>query len=336
MDWQSYEFWIDLLDDIAYRRGDGNALAEGGIRAAEILGIGTDAVRRYYSGWGYSGHWDGHAAFVNHIVFPFWVAAAIHWAMDTRDPASSTHGYIQSVMRWSPLGFLGTQGDAPVTWEHMRGIGERVYGRADTCDGASGYEGKELPSHFHSLRSIMKDCLPSDDQVFPLIYSRTTDDRFCRILDIDGPDVDAALLSAGTGVDWDTASLTHAARRVLNLERAISIRHYARDRKMDERALPSFEYDENWVNPELGVRHALDRRRFDPVMDAYLRLHGWDVSTGWPTDETMNELGLAAESAKMKAGAARARERLPKLEPVAAVPDPHKNDPDRQDAKSVA
>ena len=87
----------------------------------------------------------------------------------------------------------------------------------------------------HAVRAIMKDCLPTDDQVFPLIYSDTTEDRFSRIVDpdgsgatIDGPDVDAAILRAGTGLDWDTAEFTRAAERVLNLERANVVRAVAR------------------------------------------------------------------------------------------------------------
>ena len=67
----------------------GDALAEGGYRAAIQLDLGVELMRRYYSGWGYSGHWDGHAAWVNPIVYPFWIVSALHWAMDTRDPASS-------------------------------------------------------------------------------------------------------------------------------------------------------------------------------------------------------------------------------------------------------
>jgi aldehyde:ferredoxin oxidoreductase len=328
--WNDMAFWVRFLDDMAYRRGDGDALAEGGVRAAEILDLAPEIMRRYYTGWGYSGHWDGHAAFVNYIVYPFWIPSAIHWAMDTRDPASSTHGYIQNVIYWGPFGNQYKRDEAPITWEHMKGIGERVYGRADTLDPLSGYEGKSVPAAYHALRSVMKDCLPTDDQVFPLIYSHKTEDRFCRVAGIDGPDVDSHLFRAGTGVEWDPAEFSRAAERVLNLERAISVRHFAKDRRMDERVLPSFAYDENWVNPELGQRMALERERFDPVLDHYLALRGWDQETGWPTRETLQGLDLDIYD-EMIAGAAAARERLPELPPVAPVEDIHRYDPDRTD-----
>ena len=336
IDWNSLDFWVMLLDAMAHREGMGDALAEGGYRAAFQLGMGEEFVRRYYTGWGYSGHWDGHAAFVNHIVYPFWIVGALHWAMDTRDPASSTHGYVQNVMTRGPFGWRKPGDEGAITWEQMRAIGERVYGRADTLDPLSGYEGKAIPAAYHGLRAVMKDCLPTDDQVFPLIYSHTSPDRFCRIGDpakgevIDGPDIDVHLFNAGTGTEWDMAEFTRAAERVLNLERAISVRHFAKDRAMDERVLPSFEYDENWVNPELGTRMALEREKFDPVMDEYLRLRGWDVKTGWPTQATLERLDLGDVHADMLAGAARAQARLPQLPPEPPVRDVHKNDPDRE------
>lgn len=331
-DLNSNEFWVHLLHDIAYRRGTGDALAGGGWRAALLLGLGVEIMRRYYTGWGYAGHWDGHAAFCNRIVYPFWLVGALHWAMDTRDPASSTHGYVQGVMHWGPFGEArarsGVDGQAPITWDHMRGIGQRVYGRADALDPLSGYEGKALPAAYHGLRSVMKDCLPTDDQVFPLMYSYNTEDRFCRIGDIDGSDVDAAILRAGTGLDWDTAEFERAAERVLNLERAIVIRHFGRTRAMDERVLASFEYDENWINQELGHRKRLKRAKFTPVMDEYYRLRGWDIETGWPTRERLETLDLDNVYEEMVTGAEAARERLPELSPEEPVEDHHRPDTD--------
>jgi hypothetical protein len=217
----------------------------------------------------------------------------------------------------------------------MRGIGRRVYGRADTLDPLSGYEGKAIPAAYHAVRAIMKDCLPTDDQVFPLIYSSNTEDRFSRVADpdsgatINGPDVDAAILHAGTGLDWDTAEFERAAERVLNLERAITIRHWGRTRAMDERVIPSFEYDEDRINPEIGERKKLDRTQFLPVMDEYYRLRGWDVETGWPTAERLESLGLDGVYGEMVSGAAKAQAHLSELPPVAPVVDIHQDDPDR-------
>jgi hypothetical protein len=218
----------------------------------------------------------------------------------------------------------------------MRAIGERVYGRADTLDPFSGYEGKASPAAFHAVRSMIKDSLSTDDQVFPLIYSNKTEDHFVLVGDPDngaipGPDVEAHLFAAGTGVDWGPAEFNRAAERALNLERAITVRHFGRDRAMDERVLPSFEYDENWVNPEIGVRKALDREQFMPVMDDYLRILGWDVETGWPTPEKLTALGVPEVYGAMVQGARAAKARLEELPEVPPVVDVHKDDPERED-----
>ncbi|MBN1935724.1 MAG: hypothetical protein JW934_13735 [Anaerolineae bacterium] len=324
-DLNSVDFWVHLLEAIAYRRGIGDALAEGGWHAALKLDLGVELMRRHYTGWGYSGHWDGHGAFVNTIVYPFWIVGALHWAVDTRDPASSTHDYVQNVMTWGPFGggrlHRHNLDQPPITWEQMMAIGERIYGRADTLDPVSGYEGKAIPAAYHGVRSVMKDCLPTDDQVFPLIYSHNTADRFCRVDGIDGPDVDAAILRAGTGLDWDTVEFTRACERVLNLERANMVRHWGRDRSMDERVIPYFEYEENWTNPLVGKPMRLEREKFLPILEDYYRLRGWDVSTGWPTQACLDSLGLDGVHAQMVEGAQTAQTRLSRLPPEQPVQD---------------
>lgn len=317
IDWKSPTFWANFLHAIAYREGEGNALAEGGLRAASILGVGEDYARRYYTAWGFGGHWDGHACWQNYLVFPYWVVSALQWATDTRDPYSSSHGYVQNLMRWSPL----SGRKEGLTWDHIRGIGEKVYGSAASTDPHSGYQDKAFPAYYHDKRSVMKDSLPTDDQVFPLIYSVTSEDRFFRAGGYEGPSIDYHLFRLGTSVDWEEADFERAAERVYTLERALCVRHWARDRAIDETALASFEYEENWENPVLGEKHALDREAFFPELDAYYRHLGWDPKTGWPTSQRLRELGLGDVHEAMVAGAKKALQRRqpwPEMAPVSA------------------
>ena len=321
IDWTSPKFWADFLHSIAYREGMGDAIAEGGWAAGRILHLGEDIVRRYYTGWGFSGHWDGHACWHNPIAFPFWLVSALQWLTDTRDPIPSGHGYVHSVALYRDMYKPPEQQPADaVTWDHMREIARRVYGNPDSFDPYSGYRAKAYPAFFHTKHSVMKDCLPVDDFVFPLLVSRRTEDRFCRIGDIPGPSVEYHLFKAGTGTDWAEEEWERAAERIYTLERAITVRHWARDRRMDEMVLPSFEYRENWQNPHLDKRYALERDKFQPVMDEYYALRGWDVETGWPTREHLTQVGLADVFEPMIEGAAGAKHRLP--EPPAAEPVP--------------
>jgi aldehyde:ferredoxin oxidoreductase len=324
MDWRSPSFWSAFLHAIAYREGMGDALAEGGWRAARELpalrsrsagSTGEDLVRRYYTGWGYAGHWDGHGCWSNYLVFPYWLVSALQWATDTRDPIPSGHGYTWYVMYYGPLG-----GSFPITWEQMRGVSARVYGDPQSVDPHSGYAAKAYPGFYHTRRSVIKDCLPADDFRFPMIYSPNTPDGLARVAGIEGPSLEYHLFKAGTDVDWSEGEFEQAAERVYTLERALQVRHWGRDRGMDESVLPSFEYPENWVNPELGQRYALDRAQFKPVMDDYYHYQGWDVESGWPTPERLSELGLEGVYGSMVEGAQRARCTLPDPPPAEPVP----------------
>lgn len=82
------------------------------------------------------------------------------------------------------------------------------------------------------------------------------------------------------------------AERVFNIERAVLVRNYGRDRAMDEMVIPYFSKVEWWTNPELGERQALDVERFRRLMDEYYTLRGWDPRTGWPTRRRLEELDL--------------------------------------------
>ena len=324
MDWLSPDFWYRFLHAITFREGLGDAVAEGGWKASLDLRLGEEWARRYYTGWGFPGHWDGHACWHNPLPYPFWLVSALQWLTDTRDPIPSGHGYVHAVALYQNMYKPpAEQAENGITWDHMRAIAERIYGSPAALDPYSDYEAKASPGFYHTKRSVMKDCLPVDDFVFPMIYSPNTPDHYCRIGDIEGPSLEYHLFKAGTGAPWSEGEFEQAAERIYTLERALQVRHWARDRKMDELVLPAYEYLENWQNPMLDKRYALDPVQFKPVMDEYYALRGWGVESGWPTAEHLNDVGLAEVHEPMVAGAQAARERLPeppKPQPVPVVP----------------
>ena len=69
--------------------------------------------------------------------------------------------------------------------------------------------------------------------------------------------------------------------------------------------LPYFEGTELHQNPYLDRRHGLDREQFEPVLDAFYRLHGWDRQ-GWPTAQRLRELGMEDLHKDMVDGVVRA------------------------------
>ena len=121
--------------------------------------------------------------------------------------------------------------------------------------------------------------------------------------EIEGPSVEYHLFRAGTGVDWPEEEFQRAAERICTLERALHVRHWARDRQTDEMVLPYFEEPELFPNPLIGKRLGLDREKFKPVMDQFYQAHGWDVDRAWPTAERLRGLDLEGVYQPMIEGA---------------------------------
>jgi aldehyde:ferredoxin oxidoreductase len=310
MDWNSPEFWAHFLHATAYREGLGDILAEGAWAASHRLKMGEEFIQRWYTGWGQGHHWDGHWY---GPVFPHWLVAALQWMSDTRDPFNSGHsahwadGATRSALR------LESDEEREAVLDNIRAIGQRLYGSADATDPYGGYGGKAEMAHFHTLRPVILDCVPVDRFQLPLIYNPNAPDGYCRLKvdgigEIEGPTVECHLFRAGTGVDWPEAEFNRAAQRVFTLERALQVRHWGRDRALDETLLPYFEREEPFPSPFLKKRYGLDREQFKPVLDKFYTLHGWDPVTAWPTRKHLTEVGMADVYEPMVQGAARAKE----------------------------
>ena len=314
VDFDSPAFWVMLLRAIAYREGLGDALARGGWAAARSLDLGVDLMRRYYTGWGHAGHWDGHGDMANYVVFPYWIVPVLQWLTDTRDPIPSGHGHASRFMGYAPMRpGRWTPEQEQARLAQLPGIAQWLYGDDRALDPTGGYEGKAAAGAFHVVRSMMKDSLPSDDYVLPLVASHRSEDGIPRILGMEGRDVEAAFFRAGTGVDWDATAFERANLNAYTLERATQVRHFGRDRRMDETVLPYFSYPENWANRFLGERRGLDAAQFAPVVSEYYQRLGWDPATGRPTRAAMDATGVLGAYDNMVAGAEAA--------PATALPD---------------
>ena len=306
MDWNSPEFWDAFLHAIAYREGVGDALAEGALRAAHILDMGTDVIPRFYPGWGQSTHWDGHSS--GNLPFPFWLPSAIQWLADTRDPFNSGHGSLNSLAFAKLAAAAENPGERTKIVAMAREWSRRIYNTEEAADPYSGYAGKAKVGYFHTLRPVIKDCVPVDDLTFPLLVDRSSEDYSVVLHDtdgsaIEGKDVEYTLFRLGTGVEWSREEFELAAARVYTLERALQVRHWGRNRSLDETALPFFEQLESGQNSLLEKRYGLDRKQFKPVLDEFYTLHGWDPESGRPTRETLESLGLNDVYEQMVAGA---------------------------------
>jgi aldehyde:ferredoxin oxidoreductase len=179
-----------------------------------------------------------------------------------------------------------------LSWDQIRLVGEKVYGSSLATDPESGYAYKAEPAVWHKKRSMLKDSLTVDDNVFPRLFSRASEDGYARAAGMEGPQFEWHLFRAATGSEMSVEEFDRCAERATNLERALQIRHFGRRRQDDEGIIPYLETEENLVNPFLGSRQSLDREQFLVLMDRYYDLSGWDRETGWPTREKLLDLGL--------------------------------------------
>ena len=283
-------FWAELFRKIAYREGVGDALAEGGWRAAQQLGLGTELADDLYQAWGYAGHMDSRGDRCNKVMYPFWMTPALQWAVDTRDPMGGSHGYIAGPLGYSPLAH--GEGEGP-TWEQMLAGAEKVYGTRDAIDPKSHYEGKAEPAAWHCDRGALKDSLTVDDNVFPMIWDYQSPDALARADGMEGTAFEYHLFTATTGSTISEAEFNRCGERICNVERALQIRDANRTRADDEVIVPHFVDQEDFlVNPLIGKPMKADAEKLLKLLGEFYALRGWDVETGRPTVTRLKELGL--------------------------------------------
>ena len=257
--------------------------------------MGLQLARNLYAGWGYCGHHDGRN--VGNVTFPFWISSTLQWLVNTRDPFSTGHGSLKCWSLTRQMAQAETEEKRHKLLDAARDFGRRVYGTEAAADPYSGYAGKARVGYFHTIRPVIKDCLPVDDHIFPLHLNGSAEDFRNVFHDSDGhsfegQDTEYHLFRLGTGTEWSPDDFEQAAARVYNIERALQVRHWGRDRTMDETILPYFDQPETFQNPLLEKRYSIDRKQFKSVLDEFYSLHGWNPETGRPTKERLESLAL--------------------------------------------
>ncbi len=96
------------------------------------------------------------------------------------------------------------------------------------------------------------------------------------------------VFNLATGKDWDVPRLLKISERVRNLERMFDVRQ-GLTRKDD--SLPKKFFEEPLKKGKFKGE-VLDREKFEAMKDEYYTLRGWDVKTGIPTREKLEELDL--------------------------------------------
>jgi len=118
-------------------------------------------------------------------------------------------------------------------------------------------------------------------------------------------------VNAVTGKNQTFEEGIEVGRKIWNLDRAIWA---LQGRHRDMEVFAGYVYDLDTAVPYMlpilkdGVwsydpcqGRRLDRAKFEDWKTRYFKFEGWDIKSGWPTQETLSKLGLDNVAAELKA-----------------------------------
>jgi aldehyde:ferredoxin oxidoreductase len=100
--------------------------------------------------------------------------------------------------------------------------------------------------------------------------------------------LEVELLSAATGIELNEAMVKTIGDRIINVERAFNVREGIT--RKDDTIPERWFTDPVPTGPHKGRK--IDRDKLEKMKDEYYQLRGWDITTGLPTKETLEKLGL--------------------------------------------
>lgn len=280
----SLEFLETLLKKVSFREGFGDVLADGIVRASELVGKGSDKLITDYLTKGEQGlAYDPR----------YFITTGLLYAMEPRLPIQQLHETSRLVLGW--LSWVNKSGRAYLSTDVCRTIAKRFWGTELAFD-LSTYEGKALTAINIQNREYVKECLIFCDWIFPIMTVEFSEDH------VGDPSLESQIVSAALGEEIDEKGLYKIGERVVNLQRAIITReargsdtiadfHFTvpqRDDPMNPRGIAPGKDGE--IITRKGA--TLDRIKFEEMKQEYYQLRGWDSISGLQTRTKLEELNL--------------------------------------------
>ncbi len=284
----SWRFFETLCHMIAHRRGFGDLLAEGLLRAGERLGEGAKRLfANAISGVGDGATYSAREYLMNGLLYAF----------EPRQPIAMLHEVSRTMGMW--VMNLQHPGATPVTADAYRKAAAKFWGHARAWD-LNTPDGKAMAATRIIDRTCVKDSLLLCDSCWPLMFSAHTKDH------VGDAGLEARTFNAVTGRDLDETQLLTFGERIFNQQRAILIREGRQP--MQDDTVAEFNYTDPvqtvFMNPEVLVPgegdavlsrkgKTLDRQVFKQMRNEFYQLRGWDPATGHQRAEKLDELQLS-------------------------------------------
>lgn len=285
----TWEFFETLCNMIAYRRkGFGELLAEGLLRAGEKLG--TEAKKHFpneVSGVGDGATYSAREYLMNGLLYAF----------EPRQPIAMLHEVSKIIGMW--VMNLQYPGSTPVSSDVYRTAAARFWNHDKAWD-LNTHEGKAMAATRIIDRTYVKDSLLLCDSCWPLMYSNHTNNNEGDAT------LESRVFNAVTGKNLNENELLKFGETIFNQQRAILMQEGLNPKTDDTIAEFNFidPVQTVFMNPEVLVPgegdtvlsrkgKTMDRKIFNQMRDEFYRLRGWDSETGFPVEEKIHELGLS-------------------------------------------
>jgi len=264
LEWGDEEAVLKLLEDIAYRRGIGNILAEGVKRASQIVGRGSEK---------YAFHIKG-------LEIPF------------RDPRGRwgvwCFGYLTNIRGGdhlrvrAPVELFKLPQPKDEYWLEACGVRREVIDQLDMI------EEFKSRAFINDGEYINIPVMTVWSENLISIYNSVGICIRPPVLGTIGPTIISKLYKATTGINISPEEVMEVADRIISMQKEMNI---AMGETRDEYRYPDRFYDEALPDgPNKGKK--LDREVIDRMVSEYFKLRGWDPETGKPGEEKLKELKI--------------------------------------------
>jgi len=284
----SNEFFENLANMIAHRKGFGNILAEGLLRAGETLGDKAKAhFENEVSDVGSGATYSGREYLMNGLLY----------ALEPRQPIAMLHEISWLTGLW--VMNQANPESSPVTSKVFRDVATKFWGHEKAWD-LNTHEGKARAAVNIMNRTYVKDSLLLCDSVWPIMVSRSTPDH------VGDPSLESRIFSSVTGIEIDEAGLNQYGERIFNLQRGVLLREGRRP-KVDD-VPDEFNFTDPvetvFMNPDVIVPgpgqevlsrkgQTLDRDVFEAMRKEFYEIRGWAIESGLQKAKTLEHLGLS-------------------------------------------
>jgi len=280
----SMDFLEVLLRKVSLREGFGDVLADGIVRASQLVGRDSDKLITDYLTKGEQGlAYDPR----------YFITTGLLYAMEPRLPIQQLHATSRLLLGW--ISWVNKSGRAYLSTDVCRAIAKKFWGTELAFD-LSTYEGKAQTAISIQNREYAKESMILCDWIYPIMSVEFSEDH------IGDPSLESKVLSAALGEEIDEAGLYRIGERIVNLQRAILTReargsdtiadfHFTvpqRDDPMNPRGIAPGKDGE--IITRKGA--TLDRTKFEEMKREYYQLRGWDKTRGLQTRAKLEELNL--------------------------------------------